>query len=647
MASKNDKKPESSSKAARAKKTTAAKKPSPRPRRKTAKVTDKATAKPAASHEESAKTEADVAPAKSKEPVSRRERCMNKIRVISRFLAVKTPIAEILLLTTVCFSRYMKNSDFSYPSEVILNIALLSVLITIIFYVLRCALRNWRATHFAALPLAYALYAYTYSFTFLHKFGDWLIPRSASAFTHAVLQIILMMIVFGAFGYGVDLLLRRVKHFQKLPLFKFMLFVVAFVFAAQMVKVGARMWTIRHDLAYKQPAFSLKQDKAASSKPNVYYLVFDRYANADTLKNDYDFDNSKLLTSLTDQGFVVRRGAYSNYPFTMQSITSTLSMGYHTELGSQFKDDSTNFQTAFPYRTIFDDPPVAEAFKQQGYNYNQISSWWDFTRNIPAADDEPTRSFKLHILGKDYWLTDLQRDILYKSALSPLLNKGLTIGGTEIAKYSLNRSQQQNFDAEFAALKTLAKDSKNAAQPQFTFAHILSPHDPYIFDANCQKPTYDRNRTDVDIDETIKYTNQVTCLNSHIEDVIASIRSQDPSAVVIIQADEGPYPKQFRGKLAPDNYYDPINLPLQQMRQKFGVLAAYYMPGVDDETVEDSITGSVNVFRFVLSHYLGYDTPALPDCQFTAGNKYTLYSYQQVTGKLKGTTDPAACSQYL
>lgn len=567
-------------------------------------------------------------------------------RWVGRALVV-TSLPEIMLITTLCYSRYLQNSDFSYPSEVILDIVLLSVISTVIFYVLRLGLRNWRAAHLASLPLAYALYAYNYSFPGLHHLGNLLIPKGATTFTHVMLQLLLLVIVFGAVGFIVDWLFRRVRHLRAVPLLKFVLFVVVFIFAAEAYKVGARMWTIRKDLTYKQPAFSFKTNgQQPASKPDVYYLLFDRYANATTLKQDYNFDNSPLLSDLAAQGFVTRDDAYANYPFTMQSISSTLAADYHTQVGKEFDHDADDFQTAFPYRAILDNSPVAQAFKKAGYNYNQVSSWWDFTRNVPGADDEPTKSFKLHAFGKDFWLTDLQRDIVNKSILSPLLLKGVSVGHTAIVKYTLDRNPLENFDAQMNALKTIAGNSATEKQPQFTFAHILSPHDPYIFDADCNTPTYDSNRTDNGVDETVKYTNQVTCDNKYIESVISTIRTKDPGAAIVLQADEGPYPKQFRGTLTPGHYYDPINLPLQQMRQKFGVLASYYMPGVDSQTVQNGITSSVNAFRFVLSHYLNYDLPDLPDCQFATGDKYNLYNYQQVTGALNGTQNPPACSQY-
>jgi len=611
---------------------------------KPAKVSSAKSVKPAKAETKTAQPEAAAEPTKEAPKTSRWQRAF---RAAGRFIA-RTSLPEIFMISSLAMARYLKNSDFSYPSEIVLDVVLFAVIVTIVYFVFRLVLRRRLPAHIAALLLSYALYFDPASFKTLHKWADKLIPHSATTFTHAMLAVLFLAIVFGLLGFVADWLLRRFTK-PEIPamLLKIGVFVICFTFAWQLVKVGGRMWTIRHDLAYKQPALSLQQDKSKiKSKPDVYYLLFDRYANATTLKNDYNYDNSGLLNTLSKDGFVTRDNAYANYPFTQQSVSSTLNMNYLTSIGKEFKNDSKDYQTAFPLRTLFDNPPVAQALKANGYNYNQVSSWWDFSRKIPAANDEPTESFRLRIFGKTFWLSDLQRDLVNKSILSPLLKKGLSFGSTAVVKYDKDRNPQENFDAQMNALKTIAENSSSEKQPQFTFAHVLSPHDPYIFDANCNTPTYDQNRTDNGVDETIKYTNQVTCINKSIESVIGTIRAKDPNAVVILQADEGPYPKQFRGTLTPGHYYDPINLPLKNMRQKFGVLASYYLPGVSATAKTSPIDSSVNAFRYVLDHYLGYEMPLLPDCHFAAGDKYELYNFQQVTGLLEGTKNPPACAQY-
>jgi hypothetical protein len=69
------------------------------------------------------------------------------------------------------------------------------------------------------------------------------------------------------------------------------------------------------------------------------------------------------------------------------------------------------------------------------------------------------------------------------------------------------------------------------------------------------------------------------------------------------------------------------------------------MPGVSSDEVK-KLNASVNVFPFILNHYLGYNLPMLPDCQFAMGNKYNVYNYQLVSDKLKGQQPDPGCKSY-
>ena len=171
------------------------------------------------------------------------------------------------------------------------------------------------------------------------------------------------------------------------------------------------------------------------------------------------------------------------------------------------------------------------------------------------------------------------------------------------------------------------------------------PHDPYIFTADGSTPSYSGDRTDEGVAETIKYTNQLTYLNKRIKDLIANIRRQSSNAAIVIQADEGPYPSEFRFQLKPGHYYDPAKLALPQMKQKFSILASYYMPGFDMQKLKE-INASVNTFRFILNNYLDYSLPLLPDCHLSTGDKFTVYSYQLVNEKLTGVSAPKECGKY-
>ncbi len=554
----------------------------------------------------------------------------------------RSSLLETMLLTTLILSRYYQNIDFSYPSDVVLPTLLFAVVSAVVYYPFRWILGRATPAHVSSLILAYLLYSFN-QHTVLVSFTKAILPKNLeTSFTTATVRTVLFIVICGAIGYAVRVVLQR-KELRQLPLGKIIAFAVSFLFVTQVAKVGLKIvqiWPeLTHGYNYSQP----KQDKSQiTGKPNIYYVVFDRYTNNEQLAKKFDVDNAPLSNFLESKGFVNRPGAYGNYPFTMSSITSTLDMNYHTDLGAKFGKDG--YQTAFPYRAIFNNPGVAQTLKQNGYTYNQLSSWWDFTRVGIQADTSPTQSFRLRVFGITIFVSDLNRDIINKSILSPLLKKGVTVGNTALIKYDRDNNPHQNLDLQMNALETIASNKTDG--PQFTFTHILVPHPPYVFGPDGGDTTYDHESNDNNVDETIKYKNSVTYINTRMREMVSDIRMNDPSAVVIIQSDEGPYPKEFRGSITPTHYYDPNKLPLADMQQKFGVLASYYMPGVPKETVAANITASVNPLRFVLSHYLGYDLPMLPNCQFSTGNKFKVYDYQLVTEKLTGKPAPASCGQY-
>lgn len=553
----------------------------------------------------------------------------------------RTSLPEIAFISSLIFGHYLLNADFQYPSEIIIPIILFGLIATVIFYGMRAVTQSWFVARIATLALTYALYSFSYLPNWLRDSGNIFLPKHfETAFATATFTVIILAILCAALGYGIVRISQKFDFLKHLQLHKITLFAVLFIFSTQCLRVANQLYILHRQLAYQYPKPDLKRTPNATvQKPDIYYFVFDRYGNNDTLNKVYGLDNNPLTEFLAGQGFVTNLDAKANYPFTMQSISSTLAMQYHTNLGILF--GKAKIQTAFPYRNILANPPIAQVLKQNGYTYNQLSSWWDFTRVGVKADGNQTKSFRLRTLGKNFYLSDLTRDIVNKSILSPWLKKGITVGKNIIIKYDNDNNPRQNFYAQEAAVKQIAGSTHTT--PQFTFTHFLAPHDPYIFDAEGSDPKYDGGRNDNGEDETVKYKQEITYLNTQIRDIMTYIRLHSPNAAIVIQSDEGPYPIEFRFALSPGHYYNPSNLPYAQEKQKFGVLASYYMPGVDATTVQQNITASVNPFRFILKQYLGYDLEMLPDCQFATGDKYVIYAYENETPKLQ-TNPSAACN---
>jgi hypothetical protein len=153
----------------------------------------------------------------------------------------------------------------------------------------------------------------------------------------------------------------------------------------------------------------------------------------------------------------------------------------------------------------------------------------------------------------------------------------------------------------FARLMHLPAD----VRPRFVYAHFLLPHEPYIFDEDGNYVTSDVEHTHARAENYIgqlKYTNRRT-----LELLDTLIAGSERPPVIILQADEGPYPP---GTGAAAFQWE--SATRDQCREKTRILNAMYLPGVDRATLYPSIT-PVNTFRLVFDHYFGTDYGLLPD----------------------------------
>jgi hypothetical protein len=215
-----------------------------------------------------------------------------------------------------------------------------------------------------------------------------------------------------------------------------------------------------------------------------------------------------------------------------------------------------------------------------------------------------------------YDLTDLARSDLY---LTPFRNlsefQRLLIRGTPLWALLPDPVERDRFLTErrrtLYTLDTLPEVAKLRG-PTFTFAHIISPHPPFIFGENGEDVA-DRSkpfsRGDGDAfspgpaDVYVRgYRRQVTFLAKRVTAVIDQIlaNSAEPP-VIILQSDHGP----GSGLVHEDR--EKTNL-----RERMSNLNAFLFPGVGPRGLYDGIT-PVNSFRVVLNDYFGANLNLLDD----------------------------------
>ncbi len=388
-------------------------------------------------------------------------------------------------------------------------------------------------------------------------------------------------------------------------------FAIAMV-ATVAVPLGLEILTNRAD-ASAAVAGEAQLSSAASrnsDNPDIYYLVFDRYAGAATLQELFDYDNSDFLDHLRAKGFEIADHARANYQATAPSLATSLNMKYLDWIAEQVGDDTENTQ---PLYDAIGRHEVGRFLQSRGYRYVHVGSRWDMTRSSPIADitihTDQTSEFTRVFFGSTALLPAMRREVLGPA----------TTDEPETARTVTRRQLEQ---------VTAASRFKG---PTFTFAHFALPHPPYVFD-RFGRPVDERQTTVPG--KARAYLQQLEYTNAEIGKIVDKLMDapEDRQPVVIIQADEGPYPSF--GWMTPSAWWKTTD---QRLRTKFRILMALRLPGVDDTGIYPTLS-PVNVFRTVFNAYFDAGLRMLPDESFVPTDKDKPFRWTNITDRLH---DPA------
>lgn len=347
-------------------------------------------------------------------------------------------------------------------------------------------------------------------------------------------------------------------------------------------------------------------------RPDIYYLIFDRYASAATLQRYFDFDNEPVLSFLEERGFYVAPGSHANYLKTAHSLASTFQMDYLDFLADEEGSRSSDWQ---PIYRLLGEHRVGRLLKSVGYRYVQIGSWWRPTQASSFADVNPSFGFRefTSIYVRDRLLNPLLHLIAPESPY------------TRSLQWDSGQCQRVPWQIE------QVEKAASGSQPTFVFAHFLLPHEPYVFDAegNCLSRPESRERgTKQGYVEQVRYANKV------IRDLVTTLQAKkDRRSVIIIQADEGPFPETDVGHTRTwrEATEDELNI-------KMGILNAYYYPDQDYDLLYPTIT-PVNSFRMLFDKYFDAGLGQLPDRLVGFPNIFRIYEFFDITGAVRATQD--------
>jgi Sulfatase len=350
--------------------------------------------------------------------------------------------------------------------------------------------------------------------------------------------------------------------------------------------------------------------EAPATRPDVYYIILDRYANVDTLRDIYHFDNEPFMRALEDRGFSVARHAWANYFKTALSVYTSMNMHYidPEQLGVDMSQPSRFREIQGALR---DHLALPVALKSLGYDYLQIGGWWEPTATNIDAD------LSLRFQGS----AEFANALWSTTALSLIWPPAFGGTGPDGESMPFRDLARETITYAFDQLEATADRSG----PDFVFAHITVPHPPYVFNADGSFPTH----AEVDArSERDSYVAQLQWANQRVLRAIDNLMDHDPDEpdpIIVLQADEGPFPPGFS---ADEAGFQWLEASPREIQQKYGILNAMRLPGVDPASVGfTDHTSPVNEFRIVLDAYFDANLPLLPDLSYLSPDYSRFYDF--------------------
>lgn len=553
------------------------------------------------------------------------------------------PLKSLLLTVYKRGHNFLKNERDVYPvvifallpslsfwsgsnvTELTLGLMLRSLIATILAGLALYTLIYFLAgrSRFKASLLTIVALVFTLSYRYLYMPYQDLVVGWFGEKTDAQLHhyfIFLLIIIFA----GVTYLVRRKLTFSK-TIRNYVAILASILLAFNLFPI-IRQWIGTYDLKnieFGKPVPNV--DRHNPSNPDIYYLVFDRYANQQVLKDVYGYDNSPFLDSLKKKGFYIAEKSAANYPATSFSLASSLNLDY---LPEELNERSENGLFTSILHNAIEDNRTVEYLKSQGYTFLNIGPWWNPTKYSQHADENLYNPAGVVVAGRPVDLQEhemllFQDTVFWQFSRRPLKVFGRTVlRRTYPSGDTAGRSiHGQTAIHQFEALKQVSI----RPGPKFVFAHVLQPHDPYVFDEKCQKMPRSTEH------EYKLYIKQIQCTNSQIQATIDHILRNSPSEpIILIQADEGPYPIEFRK----NKELEWSKASTQLLHQKEKILSAYYFPDRNYKKLYPAIS-PVNSFRLIFDQYFEQKLPLLEDRHFFSESRSKRFHLFEVTDKFK------------
>ncbi len=339
----------------------------------------------------------------------------------------------------------------------------------------------------------------------------------------------------------------------------------------------------------------------SAAYPDIYFIVLDGYMRQDRLRAATGYDNAEFIDYLKRRGFYVAGKSNANYSLTMTSLSSILNMNYLDRYFRNMEDSADQK----PIYDLIQNNAVIRQLKAKGYKYVHIASMSPATSYSRLADANLNVVSLAQKEGFATWI---------KSTLAIPILRPVLVGG-----------KRSHLRGIFSSLEKARK----VEGPKFVFAHALAPHPEYVFDEEGRNVYFNT----LDNPQGPHYVAQMRYMNRLVERFVDRVLSDTGRpAIIVIQGDHG-------WNLEAPHKPESNSQRIRRYGDRMGILNAYRLPGALARRLYGSVT-PVNTFRIILSGYLGYKYPLLPDRSYRSegtqdGYGKGMYRFIEITDDVK------------
>lgn len=335
--------------------------------------------------------------------------------------------------------------------------------------------------------------------------------------------------------------------------------------------------------------------------PDIFLVILDKYTGGASLRRNYGWSNAAFERALRNEGFVVPAASHANYIHTFFSLASFLNWEYLDGLADYIGSDSKDFAQVYP---MVENNRTWSFLRERGYRFVFIPSAFMVTAQNRNADVVMIRPKRTTSEFTAAWM----RSTVFFPAQEALCAQAGVLCALPWDAF-ISESADVT-DWKFDALG----HAPQSDAPIFVFAHMLVPHEPYVYRSDCvHRPPFwpldDRGpRAD---DVRAAYLEQIGCVNRKLLDLVRALKARPgPPPLILLQSDHG------HGRIS-INYRtavmrSPKELAAAEIEERTNVFAAYYLPGVPDGVIADSIA-MINVLPTVFNLYFDTHLPMHDD----------------------------------